>query len=57
MSSRSCDASESVEFEFVPTCSNNVCHEDAVAIIRHPQHGRRVVCETHQDSFEVIDDV
>ena len=33
------------------------CHSDAVAIVRHPRHGRRIVCESHGTDLEVIERV
>jgi len=40
---------------FEPTCSNHVCHQPVAAVVEHPRHGRRAVCESHADDFEVID--
>lgn len=28
-------------------CTCLGCHNDAETVIRHPEHGRRVVCEEH----------
>lgn len=40
-----------------PICGLLGCHADATAVIHHPQHGRRTVCDGHTSDFEVIGDV
>jgi len=41
---------------FEPVCGCQCCHQPVVATIDHPRHGRRAVCESHADGFEVIDE-
>ena len=37
-------------------CTALGCHEsDQLVAIDHPDHGRRVVCETHAREFPVIE--
>jgi len=31
------------------------CRDDAVAVINHPDHGRRTVCGAHIDGHEVAE--
>ena len=40
-----------------PWCGCSGCHDAAVAVVDHPDHGNRVVCETHADGLEVVADV
>lgn len=37
-----------------PTCGCLGCHEDADAVIDHPKHGERTVCEDHINGHEVV---
>jgi len=37
-----------------PTCSCLSCTEPADAVIEHPEHGERVVCEEHVRDYEVV---
>ena len=40
-----------------PVCGCLGCHDPAVAIVRHPTHGRRAVCDDHAGDYEVIEGV
>jgi len=40
-----------------PICGCLGCHDPAVAVIDHPRHGERVVCDRHAEGHEVIGDV
>ena len=31
------------------------CRADAVAVIRHPEHGQRTVCGAHIDGYDVVE--
>lgn len=46
----------SLTFE-TPVCGCLGCRDSAVAIVRHPNHGRRAVCEDHAGDYEVIERV
>lgn len=35
-------------------CTCLGCHEPAEAVIKHPDHGRRVVCEDHADGKQEV---
>lgn len=44
----------------IPTrrvCGCLGCAADADLIVRHPTHGRRVVCGDHAGDYPVVDDV
>lgn len=40
-----------------PICGSLGCHADAAAVINHPQHGRRTVCQDHAEGYVMIHDV
>ncbi|WP_323192390.1 hypothetical protein [Halostella sp. PRR32] len=44
----------SVEVVGGPFCSKLGCTDEAAAVIDHPDHGERVVCDDHADDGEVI---
>jgi hypothetical protein len=33
------------------------CSGDVVAIVDHPDHGRRAACEDHADGYPVLEEV
>lgn len=35
-------------------CGATGCTDAADVVINHTEHGKRVVCETHADDYEVI---
>lgn len=39
------------------TCGRLGCNDDAHAVIHHPKHGRRVVCEGDAAGHEVVEHV
>jgi len=47
----------SAQIPQTPLCGCLGCHDPAVAVIDHPEHGRRTVCERHRGDHEVIEDV
>lgn len=36
------------------TCGCLGCARDATVRIDHPDHGERVVCETHAEGFQIL---
>jgi len=40
-----------------PLCGCVGCHTPAGLVIRHSEHGQRVVCDSHAAGHEVIGDV
>ena len=38
-------------------CGCLSCHNDATAIVRHPQKGRRAVCPEHAFGYPVLEEL
>ncbi len=38
-------------------CGCSGCGDDVVAIVDHPKHGRRAVCEDHTADYPVLEEV
>lgn len=47
----------SVETDFGPFCCCLGRRSEPSAVIEHPDHGHRTVCESHIRGYEVVDDV
>ncbi|MFA1612026.1 hypothetical protein [Halobellus rubicundus] len=44
-----------VGVEVTKGCGCLSCTDDAVAVIRHPEYGRRTVCGAHINGYDVVE--
>lgn len=38
--------------DFGPVCGVLGCHHESVGVVKHPDHGERVVCESHGQDMQ-----